>query len=382
MLRLERIQVKGFKSIESLDVDLQSLNVLIGANGAGKSNFLDLFRLLSHIFRQKLQLFVGLAGGAERLLHFGRKVTERMQIELKFSSCTYQCELVPASGDQLIFAHEAISYHDSNGSVPAYVDLGGGHSESKLNLARPQEAHLDSWPKWAKRLVHTVGSWRVYHFHDTSDSAKVKVTGDIDDNRFLRPDGSNLAAILYLLQQTQPAYYQDIVGTIRLVAPFFDDFVLQPSLLNPNKIKLEWRQKGSESYFDAYTLSDGTLRFITLATLLLQPVIQSSFLQSINSTKDLPIILLDEPELGLHPYAIGLLADLLSEAATRTQVVVSTQSVTLVEQFAPEDIIVVEHTEGQSCFKRLVADHMALWLEEYSLGELWEKNILGGRPLS
>ena len=376
MLHLERIKVKGFKSIESLEVDLQSLNVLIGANGAGKSNFLDLFRLLSHIFRQRLQLFVGLAGGAERLLHFGRKVTDAIQIELKFSTCTYQCKLGSASGDRLIFAHEAISYHDSsNGSTPAYVDLGGGHHESKLNLARPQGAHLDSWPKWAKRLVDTVGSWRVYHFHDTSDSAKVKVTGDIDDNRFLRQDASNLAAILYLLQQTQPAYYQDIVGTIRLVAPFFDDFVLQPSLLNPNKIKLEWRQKGSESYFDAYTLSDGTLRFISLATLLLQPVILSS-------TLDLPIILLDEPELGLHPYAIALLADLLSEAATRTQVVVSTQSVTLVEQFAPEDIIVVEHTQGQSCFKRLVTDEMALWLEEYSLGELWEKNILGGRPLS
>ena len=376
MLPLERIKVKGFKSIRSLDVDLQYLNVLIGANGAGKSNFLDLFRLLSHIFRQKLQLFVGLAGGAERLLHFGRKVTDSIQIELKFTRCTYQCKLVPASGDQLIFAHEAISYHDrSNGSAPAYVDLGGGHHESKLDIARAQGAHLDSWPNWAKRLVHTVGSWRVYHFHDTSDSAKVKVTGDIDDNRFLRQDASNLAAILYLLQQTQPAYYQDIVGTIRLVAPFFDDFVLQPSLLNPNKIKLEWRQKGSESYFDAYVLSDGTLRFISLATLLLQPVI-------LRTAKDLAIILLDEPELGLHPYAIGLLADLLSEAATRIQVVVSTQSVTLVEQFAPEDIIVVEHTEGQSCFKRLVTDEMALWLEEYGLGELWEKNILGGRPLS
>ena len=370
MLPLERIQVKGFKSIERLDVDLQSLNVLIGANGAGKSNFLDLFRLSSHIFRQKLQLFVGLASGAERLLHFGRKVTERMQIQLKFSSCTYQCQLIPASGDKLIFAHEAISYHDkSNGSAPAYVDFGGGHHESKLNIARPQRIHLNNLPNWAKPVITSVASWRVYHFHDTSDSAKVKVTSDIDDNRFLRQDASNLAAILYLLQQTQPAYYQDIVGTIRLVAPFFDDFVLQPSLLNPNKIKLEWRQKGSETYFDAYTLSDGTLRFISLATLLLQP--------------HLPVtILLDEPELGLHPYAIGLLADLLSEAATRTQVVVSTQSVTLVEQFAPEDIIVVEHTQGQSCFKRLVADEMALWLEEYGLGELWEKNILGGRPLS
>jgi predicted ATPase len=219
---------------------------------------------------------------------------------------------------------------------------------------------------------------RSYHFHDTSSEAPVKQTQNIDDNFFLREDASNLAAYLYLylLKQRAQPYYKNIVDTIRMVAPFFDDFILQPAPLNNSKIKLSWREKGSkeprislQANFDAHALSDGTLRFISLASLLFQPQLP-------------PTILLDEPELGLHPYAIRLLSDLLRYATTKSQVIVCTQSVTLVNQFAPEEIeiIVVERQEGHSTFERLVPQDIALWLEEYDLGELWEKNVVGGRP--
>jgi len=152
-----------------------------------------------------------------------------------------------------------------------------------------------------------------------------------------------------------------------MVAPFLEDFVLEPLALNQQMIRLEWREKGNDHVFGPGALSDGTLRFICLATLLLQPTLPST-------------ILLDEPELGLHPYAITLLADLLRGASTKTQVIASTQSVSLVNQFEPQDILVVEREDGQSMFKRLEHGAMDAWLEDYGLGELWEKNLLGGRP--
>jgi predicted ATPase len=218
-------------------------------------------------------------------------------------------------------------------------------------------------------VISGIQGWKIYHFQDTSDAAGIKQAAEIDDNYFLRPDAANLAAYLYLLRETERPYYNNIVDVIRMIAPFFDDFILRPNPFNPSKIKLEWRQRGSDTYFDASSLSDGTLRFMSLATLLLQP------------TEKMPTtILLDEPELGLHPYAITVLASLLHSAATQTQVIISTQSVTLVNQFERDDIIVVELHEGRSTFERLPQDQISAWLEDYGLGELWEKNLLGDRP--
>jgi predicted ATPase len=218
-------------------------------------------------------------------------------------------------------------------------------------------------------VLKALNSWQVYHFHDTSASARVKQTGDLHDNLFLRPDASNLAAYLYLLRETKQAYYRNIVETIRLAAPFFGDFVLRPSPFNPEKIRLEWQERGSDLLFGPHALSDGTLRFICLVTLFLQP------------PDRLPTtIVLDEPELGLHPYAIALLADMVHSASQHTQVILATQSVTLVNQFQPEDILVVDRDQGKTVFRRLAEEEMTAWLEDYDLGDLWEKNLLGGRP--
>jgi predicted ATPase len=360
---LNRISVKGYKSIRELeDLELRSLDVLIGANGSGKTNFISLFTLLRQIVEENLQIYVGRSGGADTFLYFGQKITDEIAISLAFGDNGYNCALVPAAGDSLIFSDEVCWSHDRlRHPTPYDISLGSGHKETKLVEAVEQGQHV------ARYVLNAIRSWRVYHFHDTSPSAGVKLTGDINDNRALRPDADNLAAFLYLLQEQHPEYYHKIVTTIRLVAPFFDDFALRPSPFNPNKIQLEWRERGSEAYFDANYLSDGTLRFMCLATLLQQP--------------DLPAtILIDEPELGLHPYAITLLASLIRSAATQTQVIVSTQSAPLVNQFAPEDIIVVDREEGQSVFKRLTQADLESWLDDYGMGDLWEKNLLGGRP--
>jgi len=362
---LETISIKGYKSIRELEsFPLTSLNVLIGANGSGKTNFISAFKLLNQIEDENLQRFIGQQGGADTLLYFGQKTTSLLELKLQFGSNGYSCALVPAAGDTLIFEMEEVWFHDKqNYPKPYEVGLGGGQRETRLyeySQSSPKKAIAD-------HVLEAMQSWRVYHFHDTSAGSKIKQKGDLGDNEVLRADASNLAAFLYLLRETEEPYYRKIVSTIRLVAPFFDDFSLRPDPLNPEKIQLEWREVGSDAYFNAHVLSDGTLRFICLATLLLQPKLPST-------------ILIDEPELGLHPYAITVLAALLRSAATETQVIVSTQSVPLVNQFAPEDIIVVDRGDRQSTFTRLGEKDLAGWLDDYGLGDLWEKNLLGGRP--
>ena len=364
MSALDRIHIKGFKSIQDVDLELGLLNVLIGANGAGKTNLILAFRLLNQIVESNLQLSVATWGGADSLLYFGQKVTDEIVLRLEFGRNGYEARLAASVADTLIFADENCwyHYHAEGSSRPYAIPLGSGHKETQLY------EEVRRYPgRIAAHVLRDLKSWRVYHFHDTSDGAKVKQTGDINDNAVLRPDASNLAAFLYLLRETEREHYDRIVKTVRLAAPFFDDFILRPSPFNPNRIQLEWREKGSDAYFNASALSDGTLRFICLTTLLLQPTLPST-------------ILIDEPELGLHPYAITLLGSLLRSAATKTQIVASTQSVSLVNQFGPEDIIVVDREAGASTFRRLAAQEIAGWLEEYGLGDLWEKNILGGRP--
>jgi predicted ATPase len=363
MSALDSIKVKGYKSILNLDMQLNNLNVLIGANGSGKSNFISVFKLLNQVVERNLQLYVAQAGGADTLLSFGRKLTDVISINLKFGSNKYSVQFMPSANDTLIFGDEYCSHTYPTGYTYD-VPLATGTRETGL-----VEEAMARRGDIAPQVLNSMRSWKIYHFHDTSESAKVKQTGDLNDNRVLRPDASNLAAFLFGLQLRNPDYFTRIVQIIRLMIPFFDDFNLHPSTLNENKIRLEWREKGSDAYFDANALSDGTLRFMCLATLLLQPQLPST-------------ILIDEPELGLHPYAITLLAGLLRSASVRTQVIVSTQSVSLVNQFSPEDIIVVDkHTEtGGSSFRRLEREEIEDWLQEYSLGELWEKNVLGGRP--
>ena len=363
MPALDKIRIAGYKSIRDQEVELGPLNVLIGANGAGKSNFIGAFHLLHQIVHHNLQVSVAQAGGADQLLHFGRKTTGELELHLWFGANAYRCKLLPTAGDALVFGDETAYFHGAGYERPYEQSLGSGHKETELYGA----VRGSGKQSIAEHVLHALKSWKVYHFHDTSASAKIKQTGDLDDNTHLRPDAGNLAAFLYLLQETQAAAFQNIVDAVKMVTPFFGAFNLRPDRLNPNKIKLEWKEKGSDGYFDAHALSDGTLRFICLATLLLQAELPAT-------------ILLDEPELGLHPYAINVLAELLHSAASRTQVVVSTQSVTLVNQLSYEDVVVVDRVGNESIFRRLPEEEVAAWTNEYALGDLWEKNVFGGRP--
>ncbi|WP_100550678.1 AAA family ATPase [Caedibacter taeniospiralis] len=353
--QLSRIVLKGFKSIKQCDLELHELNVLIGPNGAGKSNFISFFKLLPQMLEGKLQLYVSKQGGPDAMLHFGRKVTERFSAELYFGNNGYKFMLEPTTDNRMMFASEDLWWN-----MRGDTSVGYGHFESQV------ESHKSLIKNYTLPVIK---NWRAYHFHDTSDSALVKQPHGINDNAYLRPDARNLAAFLYHLKNHHLEYYQRIVKVVRLVAPFFGDFNLRPLPDAKDQIELEWVEKAQDIPFKASILSDGTLRFICLATVLLQP---EEFKPC--------TILIDEPELGLHPYAIHLLAGLLRSASKTQQIIISTQSPDLLNEFEVEDVIVADRGEGVTNLHRLNRVELKAWLDEYTLGELWQKNILGGRP--
>jgi predicted ATPase len=360
MPTIKQITLKGFKSIKELtDFKLGNLNVLIGANGAGKSNFISFFHLLSELISGRLQTYVIKQGTANSLLHYGLKRTKEIQSCLDFGSAIYQFVLEPEVTGGLIFSHEAGHWENGRFSFNSPV----AHTESRLIATLAGQPDRETLAP----MVETVQGCRCHHFHDTTETAGIKQPGQLNDNRFLRQDASNLAAFLRALQQTHPIRYARIRETIQLAAPFFDDFILEPLADNPNLNRLEWRQKDSDYPFLAHQISDGTLRFMALTVLLLQP-------------NPPPVIILDEPELGLHPVAIDLLASLIYEAALHNQVIIATQSPALISHFEPEEITVVDRIDGASRFNRLEKEPLSEWLEDYTLGELVQKNVIEAGP--
>ncbi len=364
MSQLSRIVIQGFKSIQECDLRLKEINILIGANGSGKSNFISFFQMIQQILASNLQLYVSKQGGPDALLHFGRKRTGKLSAELYFGFNGYKFSLEATQDNRMVFADEKFWWN-----LRGDWDIGAGYFETRVEHTKPVPGRWGGTTEIYNYTVPVMKSWRLYHFHDTGESALVKQRQAINDNIYLRSDAQNLAAYLYLLKEQYETYYQRIVKTIQLVAPFFGDFYLRPQPNNSDQIELEWIEKGEDIPFKAYQLSDGTLRFICLATVLMQP-------------EDLQpdMILIDEPELGLHPYAINVLASLLRAASESKQIIVSTQSVELLNEFEAKDVIVADRNEGWTHLHRLKQNDLASWLEEYSLGELWKKNILGGRP--
>ncbi len=364
MSKLDYITVHGFKSIESIEeLEIRPLTVLIGPNGSGKTNFVGVFSFLNALREGRLQEYVVKAGGADKVLHFGSEATARLHVRISFQEGVnqYEVDLEPNGTDELIVVSENSYFWDKRYPRPYGSALGTAGREAAIR--RPDVKGI------ARYVQRHLSSWRLYHFHDTSAGSPLKKTANVNDNRHLRPDGANLAPFLHLLREKHEDSYRFIVGSVRQVAPFFRDFTLEPQRLNPDKIRLEWKHEGTDAYFDASQLSDGTLRFMALATLFLQP------------TEYRPsVIVVDEPELGMHPSAVTLLAELMKQASTDSQVIVSTQSSLLLDHLEPEEVLVADRVNGATQFSRLESSRLEPWLENYSLGQLWEKNELGGRP--
>ena len=365
--RLSRLDLCGFKTLRELhDFEPGSLTVLIGPNGAGKSNFISFFRLLSWALVPpgQLQTYVAMQGGASAILHQGtslaREVEATLRLTTEAGTNEYSFRLFHAAGDTLVFADESFRFRRPGHNDRPAPGLGAGHKESQL-ISKAEEGNTT-----ASMILGMLRRIIVHQFHDTSPTARIRTKWNADDGRWLKEDAGNLGAFLYRLQSAEPKYYQRIVETIRLILPFFATFELQPEY---GSVLLRWRERGTDRFFNASQAADGMLRAMALVALLLQP------------ERDLPdVLVLDEPELGLHPYAIEVLAGLIKSAAMHVQVVVATQSVSLIDRFDPQHIVVTSRSGQQSSLHRLGADEFADWLKDYTLSELWEKNVLGGRP--
>ncbi len=357
--QFNRIRIAGFKSIQNCDLELRKINILIGSNGSGKSNFISAFNFLRSILSKELSLSVNLAGGANSLLFKGRKISKEIEMEFYFGQYAYSFVLVPTDDDRLIFKDENF-YKSAN--IKEKLSIKAGHSES---LWESNSGLLDNNIQQTLKKIN----WRVYHFHDTGKDAAVKQPHNISNNIELNYNAGNMAAFLYRLKESWPDSYIKIVATVKLIAPYFYDFVLNPNENNPEIIVLKWKQTGCDDIFNVSQLSDGTLRFICLTTLLLQP-------QQLQPAS----IIIDEPELGLHPYAITIFAEIVKQVSINKQVIISTQSVELLNEFDADDVVVVDRDNDGSAFKRLCSTDLQEWIEnDYTLGELWNKNILGGR---
>ncbi|MDR0988576.1 MAG: AAA family ATPase [Prevotellaceae bacterium] len=368
-LRLKQIRISGFKSISPrcpLSIDFSNINVLLGANGSGKSNIISFFKMVSFMMSGSFQSFVEKAGTSQLFLYYGSKQTHVIKAQLVFENDTasdqYNFELTNATPDRLIIKSEEVSYWIKGNYRNLTLPLEVNFKESALTQRTSNQTLLT-----IRKILTNV---KVYQFHDSSLESSIRQSCHKDYSPYLQSEGNNLAAFLYRLKTDYPINYNQIVSYVRQIMPQFNDFYLEPN--DKGYVMLKWTDRSPNDYVMLPAqFSDGTIRFIALATLLLQPQ---------NTMPN--VIIIDEPELGLHPFAITQLSEMIKEASMHTQVIIATQSPGLVDEFEAHQITIVERDEEQdtTIARQLNAKELADWLENYSLGELWDKNVLGGRP--
>ena len=372
--RLESVRIRGFRSLANVELsDLGTTSILIGSNGSGKSNFMRFFEMLSCMLRSaRLGEFVERYGGADDQLYGGNGTTPRMEAELALRTESgrneYRFSLAHAHPDRFMFAEEAFRFsRQDRGPEAPWNYLGSGHREAAIVEAAQSPHSTYPNPVTARVIVHLLRNCAVYQFHDTSDSSNFKKRWDIEDNNTLRTHGGNLASVLYRLEHEDNRRFESICRHITRVLPVFDRFQIDESY---GKVLLRWKAKGTDKTFGAHLTSDGSLRFFALVTLLNLP------------REMLPdVLLLDEPELGLHPVAIALIGNMIKALAGDIQIIVATQSPLLVDVFDLDEIVVLDLHDSRSTFRRIDASAYHEWLDDsFTPGELWQKNLLGGRP--
>lgn len=346
---LKRLSATGFRSLSRTALDLRNLNVLVGPSGVGKSNIVSCFKLINEMMGRRLQRWLATTGRASANLHFGPDRTPAMELELQFrvenGADTYVMKLARVFGDAMVFADETLVFHQDGYPTPKVVRLGAGHSETMLG-AKAEEGDIT-----AKTLRYLLNRCRVFSFGDMSPEARVRRACSMSDHRWIMPDGGNLAAVLYRLRSERPAAYQAIVDKVRQVAPFFEDFDLNPVA---GEIALDWRHQGADKAFGPQQFSEGTLRAICLIVLLMQP----------RESRPL-VVVLDEPDVGLHPQALDLVGSLFRRVSRETQIIACTQSAEFVDLFDPEDVLVVERLNGATTFHRHGEEALEQWIDAY-----------------
>ena len=371
--RIDSVRIESFRSLADIYIGrLARAAVLIGANGSGKSNFIRFFEMMSWMLRSRqLAEFVQRQGGADDQLFGGSKLSPRMEATVTMRTVQgrndYRFALAHAHPDRFIFTDEAFRFSREGIDTEAlWQPLGSGHTEAKIVEAAQAIGAVDVNPTTARVLVNLLRSCSVYQFHDTSDGSNFKQRWDAEDNNYLRSHGGNLAAILLRLEREDIRRFEMICRHVGRVLPVFDRFQIEESY---GKVFLRWKARWTDKTFAAHLTSDGSLRFFALTTLLNLP------------PEMLPdVLLLDEPELGLHPSAVALVGDMIKALSNERQVIVATQSPLLVDAFSLDEIIVLELRDGRTEVLQPDEDPYQHWLADYTTGELWRKNLLGGRP--
>ena len=371
--QIESLHIKGFRSLADVEINgMPRAAVLIGANGSGKSNLVRFFEMMDWMIgARRLNEFVQRRGGADDQLFGGTKTSPRMEAELAIRTESgrndYRFALGHAHPDRFIFMNEEFRFtREGFGSDAPWQPIGSGHTEALIVEAAQSAASVAINQKTAGALVHLLRRCAVYQFHDTSDDSPLKKKWESEDNNCLRSDGGNLAAVLLRLEQGDFRRFESICDHIRRVLPIFDRFQIKEDY---GKVLLRWKAKGLDKTIGAHLTSDGSLRLFAIVTLLNLP------------SKMLPdVLILDEPELGLHPAAVALVGDMIKVLAEDRQVIVATQSPLLVDQFDLDEILVLELRSMRTEIHRYNEIEYRDWLEEYTTGELWEKNVIGGCP--
>ncbi len=388
------VRIQGFRSLREVDLALSPLSVLIGPNGSGKSNFMDLLSLMGEASYGHLADGIASRGGFDNVSFKGdpgdiyvefrfppEGVFQEERAPVKFrihlrrvgSLPKVWFEQVEKAPDEHHRNPLQLMRRDKDGcefrSIKTRMteELEEKALESESELAIFQVKDQDKYPAPYK-LLRMLQEWTFYRDIEVGPAAPIRQPSILRPTVRLASDGSNLASVLYSIQQQHPATWKEIEEILETVYPDFHSITFPPEG-GDGKVVLRWWERPYErkTGFSANLLSDGTLKLLCLIAILKSP-------------DPPPLICMDEPEVGLHPDWVKLVAELLQSASSRTQVIVASHSPQLVSKLDPNEIVVVEKEQGETCVQRLSEEELEKWMQQYQIGDLWLAGHFGGRP--
>ena len=382
----ERIRVQGFRRLRDVDLKLRPLNVLIGANGSGKTSLLDVFSLLSASARGELKRSIRDIGGIDSnltvLRDFKGYKTHLAGFELDRRGCgdqivTYVISLSP-KGNTYQIPEESLTHTDDTIALfRPYIDkvqgdviyYEQGDKLSPISEFRQDEfeSALSQAPRVSRETMAfqaSLASVTHYHVLDVSSRAPVRLPQQLREAKLPGQNGEDLAACLYWMRETDPDRFETIEDTLRVAFPSFERLNFPP--VAAGLLAITWKERDVKHPFFMHQLSEGTLRFLWLVTLLYSPGLTE-------------VTLLDEPEVSLHPELLSVLAGCLREASQRTQLIVATHADRLVRFLTPEEVVVLDMEDGATTATRADELDLGAWLSEYTLDQVWQNGRMGGR---